>query len=211
MSFGAQVFQNTKLTSIFLVCNVTEYCCFFSLSISRNFSKIYSERHGTGLYTMTGKRCLTHTHTHTYARQCYLWCCHYRQLHEVNIRIFPRMLYAVKLLSKLIKCLMLSVSFLPFVKTTQISVCTWKSSSDGTWSTNAPSQMFSLLDAGQSFARLRERGFPEELGIILKRTFNSCQRRSVTCHTYMCTFACTGGIPLALSRRNSTTVTMLRD
>ena len=45
----------------------------------------------------------------------------------------------------------------------------------------------SLMDTAQSFAYLSQRAFPEELGFTLKRTFNSCQRPSITCHTYMCT------------------------
>lgn len=48
-------------------------------------------------------------------------------------------------------------------------------------------QISSLMDTVQSFAYLSERDFPEELRITLKRTFNSCQRRSITCHTYICT------------------------
>lgn len=64
----------------------------------------------------------------------------------------------------------------------------------------------SLVDAVQSFAYLSKRDFPEELCITLKRTFNSCQRWSITCHTYICKRACTGWIPFSLSRRDSTTV-----
>lgn len=47
----------------------------------------------------------------------------------------------------------------------------------------------------QSWAYLSERGFPEEFSIALKRTFNSCQRWFITCHTYICTVRAPDGFP----------------
>lgn len=62
------------------------------------------------------------------------------------------------------------------------------------------------MDTVQSFAYLSERDFPEEQRITLKRTFNSCQRWSITCHTYICTVHALDEFPSLLSGRNSTIV-----